>query len=89
MDNKSIGQLRFENSWDGIYQPNKSSKCKKLYHMIEDKGQTNIYVWYETIRTIGDMVGINGGYLCVSDQEEMWWLGFDFEEAMDNIRLSK
>ena len=79
---KSEGYQKFLEMWDGVYQPNKSPKCNKLKKKLEENGHTNVYVWYERMGGAVEMCGCSGGYMYVSDQAEIYPLGYSFNEAI-------
>lgn len=68
---------------------NNTPKAKKLKKELEKLGHKNVEVWYETIRSGGEMSGYEGGWaFCSGDEEESYFdpcLGYNFEEALENI----
>ena len=81
----SVGEERFQYWWNGKFTPNKSPKCKKIKKKLEENGHTNVFVWYESIGMQAEMGGNSGGYMYVSDQEQIEPIGYSFEEAMEAI----
>ena len=64
---------------------NTSLKQKKIKKALEEKGHTNVEVWWDNLEPAMEMCGMGGGYSFHSDQEELEPLGYSFDEAMEAI----
>ena len=64
---------------------NTSPKQKKIKKALEEKGHTNVEVWWECLESACEMCGMGGGYFFHSDQEELEPIGYSFNEAIEAI----
>jgi len=65
--------------------PNKSKNAIKLKKAVENKGFTNVYIWFESLGIAMEMGGPSGGFMMQCDQNSYYPLGYSAEEAMEVI----
>lgn len=64
---------------------NTSPKQKKIKKALEEKGHTNVEVWWEPLEPAMEMCGMGGGYFFHSDQEDLNPIGYSFDGVMKSI----
>lgn len=64
---------------------NKTPNQKKIKKRLEELGHKHVFVWWEPVGVWCEMMGADGGYMCVTDHECAWPLGYSYDEAMESL----